>query len=91
MEQIAKGLQYLHKNKIIHRDIKPENILISRGRAKIGDLGLAKILDEKITKMTRKIGTPFYLAPEMVDDNAPYNLPVDIWALGVVFLELLVG
>jgi serine/threonine protein kinase len=63
MKKITEGLIYLHDKKIIHRDIKPENILLMNGIPKIGDLGMATVM--KSSGASTKIGTEFYLAPEM--------------------------
>ncbi len=64
---ISTGLNYLHSNNIIHRDIKPENILLSRGKAKIGDLGISKYLGDKSEEDTKKIGTLWYNSPEIFE------------------------
>jgi serine/threonine protein kinase len=61
---IAKGIEYLHQNKVIHRDIKPENIMLSRGRAKIGDLGISKYLGEEDPSDSRRLGSFWYASPE---------------------------
>lgn len=61
----ARGVQYLHEKKIIHRDIKPENVLLSRGRAKIADLGIAKHLRDVDSVDQYHLGTFWYSAPEL--------------------------
>ena len=86
--QISIGLYYIHSKKIIHRDIKTLNIFLTKNfDAKIGDLGVAKILENTKHAMTF-IGTPYYVSPEMCR-NKPYNEKSDIWALGCILYELL--
>ncbi|CAD8193903.1 unnamed protein product [Paramecium octaurelia] len=95
LEQVAQGLDYLHKINIVHRDIKPENILRTTYNGqiyyKISDFGLGCIGD---VKLTSKFGTAYYVAPEIIDGRAElygYDKTVDIWALGLMFDELLHG
>ena len=85
---LIEGLFYIHSKKIIHRDIKTLNIFLTKNfDAKIGDLGVAKILENTNHAMTF-IGTPYYVSPEMCR-NKPYNEKSDIWALGCILYELL--
>ena len=86
--QMSIGLYYIHSKKIIHRDIKTLNIFLTKKfEAKIGDLGVAKRLENTNHAMTF-IGTPYYVSPEMCR-NKPYNEKSDIWALGCILYELL--
>ena len=86
--QMCIGLYHIHSKKIIHRDIKTLNIFLTKDLdAKIGDLGVAKVLQDKILANTF-IGTPYYISPEMCK-NKPYNEKSDIWALGCILYELL--
>lgn len=95
--QICDALQYAHDEGVVHRDIKPENVLIDRkGRVKIADFGLAKLLDSDsdsfhLTREGQVMGTPHYMAPEQVEHPSEVDHRADIFSLGVVFYELLTG
>jgi predicted Ser/Thr protein kinase len=95
--QICDALQYAHDEGVVHRDIKPENVLIDRkGRVKIADFGLAKILgreaqDLRLTGEGQVMGTPNYMAPEQVEHPLDVDHRADIFSLGVVFYEMLTG
>ena len=86
--QISLGLYYIHSKKILHRDIKTLNIFLTKDLSgKIGDLGVAKVLEGTNHAITF-IGTPYYVSPEMCQ-NKPYNEKSDIWALGCILYELI--
>ncbi|CAD8081737.1 unnamed protein product [Paramecium sonneborni] len=85
--QTTLGLAYLHKNKVLHRDIKSMNIFLSKDQVRIGDLGVAKLLNDQNNFAKTMVGTPYYLSPEMCEEK-PYNEKSDIWALGCVIYEL---
>ena len=95
--QICDALQYAHDEGVVHRDIKPENVLVDRkGRVKIADFGLAKILgrDPEALRLTAEgqvMGTPHYMAPEQVEHPQAVDHRADIFSLGVVFYEMLTG
>jgi len=95
--QVCEALQYAHDEGIVHRDIKPENILLDKkGRVKIADFGLAKLLakapaDFALTQPQQVMGTPAYMAPEQVEHPAEVDQRADIYSLGVVFYEMLTG
>ena len=94
---ICDALEYAHEEGIAHRDIKPENILIDRkGRVKIADFGIAKLLepsqtDYTLTSPLQMIGTMHYMAPEQIERPSEVDHRADIYALGVVFYEMLTG
>src|SRR5580765_6437297 len=94
--QICEALQFAHDEGIVHRDIKPENILLDKkGRVKIADFGIAKILgrepDVALTQTQGVLGTPQYMAPEQVEKPQSVDHRADIFSLGVVFYEMLTG
>jgi len=95
--QICEALQYAHDEGIVHRDIKPENILLDKkGRVKIADFGLAKLLDRPasvytLTQAGQRMGTPHYMAPEQIEHPGQVDHRADIYSLGVVFYEMLTG
>ena len=94
--QICEALQFAHDEGIVHRDIKPENILLDKkGRVKIADFGIAKILgnagEVDLTGTQGAIGTPHYMAPEQMEKPTTVDHRADIFSLGVVFYEMLTG
>jgi capsular polysaccharide biosynthesis protein len=105
--QICDALQYAHDQGIVHRDIKPENILLDRGgRVKVADFGLAKLVgtgnepvaqagsgaaSSTLTDGGKIMGTPAYMAPEQAEHPADVDHRADIYALGVVFYQMLTG
>ncbi len=89
--QIARALDFIHKNRIIHRDIKPENVHINAaGVVKLMDFGIAKSEDLSRTQPGYVLGTPYYMAPEQVRGEQLTSL-VDVYAFGVLLFELLTG
>lgn len=88
--EIGVALSYLHSLGIVYRDLKPENILLDKmGHIKLTDFGLSKDLVED-GKTSTFCGTSEYLAPEVVM-QMPYSYPIDIWALGVLCYEMILG
>lgn len=92
---VIKGVQYLHMHDIVHRDIKPENVLcVTKAwplQVKIADFGLADFSkDGEINAAGSMIGTPGYVAPEVVN-RKNYGAPVDMWAVGVLLYIMLSG
>ncbi|HXG12239.1 MAG TPA: serine/threonine-protein kinase, partial [Gemmataceae bacterium] len=95
--QICEALEYAHGEGIVHRDIKPENILLDRkGRVKIADFGLAKLLGRPpalftLTASHQIMGTVHYMAPEQMERPLEVDHRADIYSVGVVFYEMLTG
>jgi serine/threonine protein kinase len=95
--QICEALQFAHDEGVVHRDIKPENVLLDKkGRVKIADFGLARILgvepeSYRLTGAKDFMGTPHYMAPEQIEHPQAVDHRADIYSLGVVFYEMLTG
>ncbi len=90
LREIAKGLAFLHDRGIVHRDLKPGNIFYEDGCVKIGDYGLSKFISlTRHSAQTASVGTVHYMAPEVGSGN--YHRGIDIYALGVMLYEMLLG
>ncbi|XP_053325201.1 serine/threonine-protein kinase Nek4 isoform X2 [Spea bombifrons] len=86
--QIAMAMQYLHDERIMHRDLKTQNIFLTRSDIiKVGDLGIARVLESQYDMASTLIGTPYYMSPELFS-NKPYNYKSDVWALGCCVYEM---
>ncbi|SBS87939.1 CDK-related protein kinase 6, putative [Plasmodium malariae] len=87
--ELLLAICYLHSNNYLHRDIKPENIFInSNGEIKLGDLGLSV---EKSDNMTPTVVTLWYRSPEILLQSKNYDQKVDVWSIGCLFVELILG
>ena len=95
IETLARAIHYAHRNGIVHRDLKPANVLLTAdGIPKIGDFGLAKLLerDDGLTQVGDILGTPSYMAPEQIRGSSGAITPAtDVYALGSILYEMLTG
>lgn len=94
--EILRGLQHLHACKVIHRDIKGQNVLLTdHAEVKLVDFGVSAQLDRTVGKRNTFIGTPYWMAPEVIvcDENpqATYDCRSDLWSLGITALEMAEG
>ena len=93
--EVADGLDYAHRHGVVHRDIKPENILLHDGRALIADFGIAlaasKAGETRMTQTGMSLGTPSYMSPEQAMGDREIGARSDIYALGAMTYEMLVG
>jgi serine/threonine-protein kinase len=93
--EVAEALAYAHSYGLIHRDIKPDNILLSGGHAIVADFGISKALSEasgdQLTQTGTSVGTPAYMSPEQAMGNVDLDGRSDVYSLGCVFYQMLVG
>ncbi|CAF4841492.1 unnamed protein product [Rotaria sp. Silwood1] len=86
--QICMALQYIHDKNILHRDLKTQNVFLTKnGVVKVGDLGIARVLNSGNEFATTMVGTPYYMSPEIFS-HKPYGQKSDIWALGCCVYEM---
>ena len=87
IKQICMGFTELVKKGVIHRDLKPENILISENKLKIADFGFAKDILTQKQLMTSIVGSPIYMAPQILMAEK-YTSKCDVWSLGIIFFQV---
>ncbi|CUG86135.1 serine-threonine protein kinase, putative [Bodo saltans] len=90
IRQLCRALHHCHQGRVIHRDIKPSNIFINKDASQVylGDFGVAKLFQGSMDVATTFVGSPIWLAPEVLS-GTPYGVMSDVWSLGCVFYEMM--
>jgi len=89
--EVLKSLKYIHELSHVHRDIKSDNVLLgSDGEVKLADFGFIAQLNDKRKYRRTIVGTPYWMAPELID-GYPYGKEVDVWSLGIMVMEMAEG
>lgn len=87
LKEVLTGLKFMHNMKRLHRDIKSDNVLLTdAGRVKLADFGFCAELTEERKKRTTCVGTPYWMAPELIRQNE-YDYKVDLWSVGILAIE----
>lgn len=92
IREVLVGLSYLHKVPVIHRDMKAANILVTAtGKVMIADFGVSALLTTVSSKRNTLTGTPYWMAPEVIQGVNAYDTKADIWGLGIMIYEMIKG
>jgi serine/threonine protein kinase len=90
MNQILNGYSNMYSRGIIHRDLKPANIFLKGSTVKLADFGFAMKYTDAKKYSSYNVGSPVYMPPEALNENK-YSFKSDVWALGVIYYEMLTG
>ena len=92
MFQLLRGLAYCHKRRVLHRDLKPQNLLISeKGELKLADFGLARAKSVPTRTYSNEVVTLWYRPPDVLLGSTEYTTSIDMWGVGCIFYEMVVG
>jgi serine/threonine protein kinase len=92
IKEVVAGLSYLHKVPVIHRDLKSANILVTAAcKVMLCDFGVSALLTTVSSKRTTLTGTPYWMAPEVIQGVSAYDTKADIWSLGIMIYEMIKG
>eukprot|EP00760_Papus_ankaliazontas_P036062 PhM_4_TR8170/c0_g1_i1/m.62764 len=92
MKQMLDGLAYMHARSVVHRDMKPQNLLITSDlKLKLADFGLARVEGIPVKKYSHEAVTLWYRSPDVILGSSNYGLAVDIWSVGCIFAEMILG
>ncbi|KAF8520023.1 Pkinase-domain-containing protein [Hysterangium stoloniferum] len=92
IRELLVALVYLHKSGVIHRDIKAANVLVTdQGRVLLCDFGVSALLATTQSKRTTFVGTPYWMAPEVITSGSMYDAKADVWSLGITLYEMVTG
>ncbi|GJJ15018.1 hypothetical protein Clacol_009291 [Clathrus columnatus] len=92
IRELLGALVYIHKSGVIHRDIKAANVLVTdQGRVILCDFGVSALLSTAHSKRTTFVGTPYWMAPEVITSGSMYDSKADIWSLGITLYEMIIG
>ncbi|KAL0487557.1 serine/threonine-protein kinase Nek1 [Acrasis kona] len=89
--QIALAIEFIHTRRVLHRDLKTQNVFLTKtGQIKLGDFGIARVLNKTMDMAQTSIGTPLYMSPECCNSK-PYSFKSDVWSLGCCLYEMMAG